>query len=820
LTQRRHTTLVAAGATILAALPLSTVFENWTWLIQVLLVVAVMTGTALALRSLRTPGWLPTVGMAVAYLLSLTWLYADKALLGIIPSVATIQDFNQKLVDAGVAIQENGVPVADDPGLLFLAGLGIGAVLISIDLAAVVARRPAIAGLPMVAIYLVAVGTHGDSVSFLSFVSTAAAFLWLLATDNVDRVRRFGRRFTGDGRDVDVWEPSPLAAAGRRLAVVGVAAAVLLPLAIPGMTTGLLDRFGTGVGSGAGGGSGKGSGRGGTVNLFALLSGSLVRDKSYTMVKVTTNDPNPFYLRFAVAEDLTAAGFTNRSNGPGTPLSSLTAPNPPTANGVTSHGYRAEVEIVNFDMPFLPVYEQPTKVSKLNREWWWDKRTSVLYSPRENSKGKKYQFDYVRVDYTQAALQGAAPLSQNDANQQFTRTPDVKPVRDKAEELTKGKKTQYDKVRAIYDFFTKPENGFRYDPNTKIGNSGSQMVDFLTNKVGYCEQYAAAMGWLVRAIGIPARVAFGFTRGSDSNGNTRTLNNYNLHAWTEVYFDGFGWIPFDATPASSIAGSVSTQWAPDPSRSLLGGQRDPSDDPLTPVDPDPSASAGADPNRPEPGANGPAGVIGGSTLPRWPFYLLGGLLIALVLLSLPAARRSALRRRRRPGASGPADLMVAQSTGDSDGPPPDPGHPRARRDAHAAWNELIDTMTDFRIVIDPAETPRATVVRLVRERRFDGAAQEGADLLGRAEERARYARAPLTDVQLAPAMSAVRSALREQVSTRTRLLATVFPRSVLLRWRAASITKSTRFMNSVATRRDAISRVVSPRRLLVGRSRG
>ena len=54
----------------------------------------------------------------------------------------------------------------------------------------------------------------------------AVGFLWLLVTDNVDRVRRFGRRFTGDGRDVDVWEPSPLAAAGRRLAVVGVLVAV------------------------------------------------------------------------------------------------------------------------------------------------------------------------------------------------------------------------------------------------------------------------------------------------------------------------------------------------------------------------------------------------------------------------------------------------------------------------------------------------------------------------------------------------------------------------------------------------------------------
>ena len=44
----------------------------------------------------------------------------------------------------------------------------------------------------------------------LPFGFAAAGYLWLLVTDSVDRVRRFGRRFTGEGRDVDLWEPSPL----------------------------------------------------------------------------------------------------------------------------------------------------------------------------------------------------------------------------------------------------------------------------------------------------------------------------------------------------------------------------------------------------------------------------------------------------------------------------------------------------------------------------------------------------------------------------------------------------------------------------------
>ena len=58
---------------------------------------------------------------------------------------------------------------------------------------------------------------------------------------------------------------------------------------------------------------------------------------------------------------------------------------------------------------------------------------------------------------------------------------------------------------------------------------------------------------MLRAAKIPSRVAFGFTKGTNYTGGVYVLTNRNLHAWTEVYFDGFGWIPFDATPSSSTS---------------------------------------------------------------------------------------------------------------------------------------------------------------------------------------------------------------------------------------------------------------------------
>jgi transglutaminase-like putative cysteine protease len=639
-------------------------------------------------------------------------------------------------------------------------------------------------------------------------------------------VRRFGRRFSGDGRDIDVWEPSPLAAAGRRLAVIGVVVAVILPLAVPGMTTGLLDRFGTGVGDGSG--VGNGPGRAGNVNLFSFLSGSLVRETSYDMVRVSTDDPSPFYLRFGVAEDLTSQGFVNRAWGQSTPLSRLEEPQRLAIPGVSYKSNAAVVEVLEFNERVLPLYEQVTKIDRLDGAWGFDRRSGVVYSGRNTAKGRKYVVHYTRPEYTPEALRTARDLNEGDQIRNSNiRKPEVAEIKDIAEKLVVGKNNQYDRVRAVYDFFA-PTNGFKYSLETKAGNSGSAMVDFLRedNRQGYCEQYAAAMAWLLRAVNIPARVAFGFTKGNNRNGNTYTLSNFNLHAWTEVYFDGFGWVPFDATPPSGISGSVSSAWAPDPNQPTGTSGAAPSDDLVPGQNLSGSASAAA--TNPY-GPNDP-GITGGTSASEnsstWPWYLLGGAVVLLLLLVLPALRRVAVRRRRLAGtgasatgsASGPVPAGVAASVGVGPGGEVTgaqaAGLGRARRDAHAAWDELLDTMIDYRVEIDPAETPRLTGVRLITEARLPEAAAGGVQVLSRAEERARYARSPLTDVDLGGPLRDIRTALREGVSLRTRLQASLMPPSVLARWRTVSSARYLSFSTAAAHRREAMFRAVSPRRLL------
>jgi len=822
MTPRHRLSLVAGGATLLATAPLATVFDQWTWAIDVILAVGAVVGAAMLARQLRAPVWAQVLAMLAALTVMVTWLFgAGTAFLGTVPSGRTLRHWADLATSAGSDIRDLAVPVPDRQSLLFLACAGVGLVAIVIDVCAVGLRRPALAGMAMLPLYSIPVMVRSDSVMFLSFIVAASGYLWLLATDNVDRVRRFGRRFTGDGRDVDAWEPSPLAAAGRRLAVAGVLAAVLLPVAIPGMTGGLLDRFGTGAGGGDGAGSGSG---GAAVSLFATLSGQLNLKQTFVMVKVTNSDPNPYYLRFGVADQVTAQGFRNHTARGGIPAGG-DLPDPTISRpGVSQTTYHASIEIVNLNMGLLPFYTDLLHTQKVDGKWAYDQNGQIVYSNRTTSKNKKYSFDYVHTTFTEAALRQADPLLATDPYvQQYTAVPPIESIATLVNELTAGADTQYDRVRALYNYFS-ASNNFVYSLTSMDTKdiTGSDIVKFLQRKSGFCVQYAAALAWLVRQAGIPARVAFGYTRGGSRDGASYSLTNVNLHAWTEVYFSGLGWVPFDATPASHIGGSAPTVWAPDVNR--------PSNDPSTgpsAASPGAGSSGGLgasgstkdpDGNQPNPFGSGGAPVAQNRT---WPYWVLGTVVFLLLLLLLPAVRRSSIRRRRLPGKTGaggprptvaPAGTMQVIGVADPDGD-------AARAAAHYAWDELVDTLVDFKVPVDPAETPRVTAARVIHRLRLTGPVEESATLVAHAEERARYARVPLAEPDLTGPVRSIRKALKQHVSRRTRLGAALFPRSVLARWRIALSNATIAANTAVGRAGESLSNVAHPRRLFPGRPR-
>ena len=91
---------------------------------------------------------------------------------------------------------------------------------------------------------------------------------------------------------------------------------------------------------------------------------------------------------------------------------------------------------------------------------------------------------------------------------------------------------------------------FTYDPNIDLQDNSQALADFLSQKKGFCQQFASLMAVMLRSIGIPARIGLGFTQGDPVANETGTyiVHGHDYHSWVEVPFEGYGWLTFDPTP--------------------------------------------------------------------------------------------------------------------------------------------------------------------------------------------------------------------------------------------------------------------------------
>ncbi|MBE4906560.1 protease [Bacillus luteolus] len=130
-------------------------------------------------------------------------------------------------------------------------------------------------------------------------------------------------------------------------------------------------------------------------------------------------------------------------------------------------------------------------------------------------------------------------------------------VRELAVEITEDKTNRYEKVRAVETYFK--ANNFIYDTqNVAVPSKDQDYVDqfLFETKMGYCDNFSTSMIVLLRSIGIPARWVKGYSdgeyvRNTDEGLRVYEVTNNNAHSWVEVYFPGYGWIPFEPTKGFS-----------------------------------------------------------------------------------------------------------------------------------------------------------------------------------------------------------------------------------------------------------------------------
>ncbi|MCY7302481.1 MAG: transglutaminase-like domain-containing protein [Thermoleophilia bacterium] len=100
--------------------------------------------------------------------------------------------------------------------------------------------------------------------------------------------------------------------------------------------------------------------------------------------------------------------------------------------------------------------------------------------------------------------------------------------------------------------------GFVYDERPPLPKNLPPLVDFeQRTKSGYCQHFAGTMALMLRYLGIPARVAVGFSSGTWKD-NGWTVTDHDAYAWVEVWFAGYGWLPFDPTPGRGTLSATYT----------------------------------------------------------------------------------------------------------------------------------------------------------------------------------------------------------------------------------------------------------------------
>jgi len=113
-----------------------------------------------------------------------------------------------------------------------------------------------------------------------------------------------------------------------------------------------------------------------------------------------------------------------------------------------------------------------------------------------------------------------------------------------------GATTPYDQAKAIESWFL-AKGRFTYTLKPPLARSGERPLDFFlfTSKKGFCQDFSTAMNVMLRTLRIPSRQMSGFGAGVfDEKTHQYTVNSLDAHSWVEVFFPGYGWIPFEPTP--------------------------------------------------------------------------------------------------------------------------------------------------------------------------------------------------------------------------------------------------------------------------------
>ncbi|MDG0975242.1 DUF3488 and transglutaminase-like domain-containing protein [Ilumatobacter sp.] len=645
LTTELLASIALTSFSIAVAAGYARVFTGWDFFGD--LVVLALSGHAFgfATRRLRLPGLMavPLTAALMVWIIAAVHYRDSMSLL--IPTGDTLELFRQEIEAVRQQFRTEVAPVSFEGGWDVLAAIGISLAVALSDAFAfrALARAEALVPGGALFIFIAALGTDRSRIA----LATALVFAGVVSMValRADHAPQRGAVIGAQSSPIKRIGPAALGMA----AVVALAASCIGPR-LPGADASPVYEI-------------RGSGGGRVTNVISPL----VDIRS----RLTSRSNAEFFsvrADFASYWRLSAlASFDG--NEWGLPERSLTSADGElsTARAGTDE-LRQEITIAALGDKFVPTAPDPVAASPQKGLRWNADSSTLLKTDGMLIAGSIFEIVSASPRFDLRTLQTATSNDAGDAI--YLELPDNFPlsVRELAREVTAVSTTPYEAAITLQDWF---RSQFEYSLEVQPGHSNSAIEEFLSDRVGYCEQFAGTYAAMMRTIGIPARVAVGFTPGN-FNGERYSVLGKNAHAWPEVWFDELGWVPFEPTPGRGAPGAENyTNVAPEQDATGIDPDSLPDESPAgaapdVEVSP-PTTVAG-------PAATTPDGLpIDPSTIDQFDDFAGGaggtaneknnsfptGRFIALLLVGLALAAPELVRRWRRHRV--PADTAAAIS---------------------------------------------------------------------------------------------------------------------------------------------------------------
>lgn len=621
--------------------------------------ISVLIGAALERRSIAVALLASAAGLAVATGLI---VFPETTRLWL-PTLRTWHAATAALGAVGRTAAAEVAPAAPLPPLLLASLVAVWTSAFASQTLAARARSPFLSLLPPAALLAFANLIVADGARAPYVIGFLLAALAVLFSDGLRRVADWGPVVSWRGKrrfrsGVGSWLRG-----ARRVAAVTLGIALFAPWILPGFgAAGLVDV--------------RANGDAGHVSLDPLVDirPQLIRNPATTVFTVRSDEPS--YWRTLALDRFTGEAWrtagdgvaAGRAAGGALDLQRLEDVDPAAARVVHQH-----FTFDHLSEPWLPAAFDPIVFGGNHDPIEFDPASGLLLAPNGTYRGFSYDVTSVAVSPTPAALEAAGNFAEPPNSSPETSLPASVPrqIVRIAHQLTDDQPTTYQKILAIQDHLLT----FRYSEQVKSNDSANQILYFLTkSRTGYCQQFAGTMAVLLRALGIPARVAIGFTPGRrDPRTGVYRVTTQNAHAWVEALFPRYGWLAFESTPGR--ANPVAARYTQvQPSAVITGGGPTCVIAPKG-IDACTPASGGTSTSRPTP-RTGPAGTEGHTPAPvsggarhhgrattaaghashPWVAWLIAAVLLAAVA-AVPAWKLTA-RRRLLSRAASPADRAL------------------------------------------------------------------------------------------------------------------------------------------------------------------